>query len=730
MADTPWCGQADDKLYLQSGQFTSTIKTSEDINSIEIYSTGITWDGTNTPWCGQANDKLYLQSGQFTSTIKDSEDVSIIDNDVGGISWDGINTPWCGNESNKLFLQSEQFTSIIKTSQNVTGTAPLDISYDGTNTPWIDITDGKLYLQSGQFTSTIKTSEDINGTDIYPTGISYDGVNTPWCGWEADKLYLQSGQFTSTIKTSKYIGDIDSTPGNVCTNDVDSRLDISGEIIEKSVTNAITLNQSASQSGSIFNRSLTDTITFVQNASGAKLYDTPWAGEQTHKLYLQSGQFTSIIKDSEDVSSLSPSFAIGICWDGTNTPWSSDYANKLYLQSGQFTSILKTSQDINGIDIAITDISADNNNTPWSGAQADKLYLTSGQFSSTIKDSEVIDGIDLIPHGISYDGTNTPWSGITDNKLYLQSGQFTSTLITSHAVGSIDTDPTGISWDGSNTLWCGAGDDKLYLQSGQFTSTLKESEDVSAIDNVVVGICTNAISERIGGLIYEKLTDNTINFVQVLSSNVEYFRSLSNTLSLNQTTIKAIGQFPINTILFNQIVSANVMPPPTTEIGGNSMLNRFIRKTLYSLKRQYGNKVDLYKLINAETDYQTGVKTVDKSAITIRKCIVLPVKIAREAIQTIAHISANKMFVYGGSYDAGTRMFIIDARDLPIDYEIVNDDWLIYNNRRYEIKNIEEFEQHTAWVIVAKEVKGVKPEQIYHIQLTEQFVLNSQITTS
>jgi hypothetical protein len=162
----------------------------------------------------------------------------------------------------------------------------------------------------------------------------------------------------------------------------------------------------------------------------------------------------------------------------------------------------------------------------------------------------------------------------------------------------------------------------------------------------------------------------------------------------------------------------------------NPMLNRFIRRTLYSLKRQYGNAIDLYKLIDTETNYKTGVKTVSKSVVTIRKCIILPVKIAREVVQTITHISANKMFIYGGSYDAGTRMFIIDARDLPNNYEIVNDDWLVYNNRRYEIKSIEEFEQHTAWVIVAKEVKGVEPEQIYHIRLTEQFDLESQVETS
>lgn len=149
--------------------------------------------------------------------------------------------------------------------------------------------------------------------------------------------------------------------------------------------------------------------------------------------------------------------------------------------------------------------------------------------------------------------------------------------------------------------------------------------------------------------------------------------------------------------------------------GINRGMNRFIRKTFYSLKRQYGGRVDIYKLGTVATDYETGEKTCTKTMITVTKCIVLPVKVQREAVQTISIISANKTFVYGGTYDAGTRTFIIDARDLPTDYTISEDDWLVYNNRRYEIKNITEFEQHTGWVIIGSEVKGVIPEKIIKV---------------
>lgn len=162
----------------------------------------------------------------------------------------------------------------------------------------------------------------------------------------------------------------------------------------------------------------------------------------------------------------------------------------------------------------------------------------------------------------------------------------------------------------------------------------------------------------------------------------------------------------------------------------NRTLNRFIRRTLYNLKRQYGSRVDVYKLDGVDTDYETGEKTVSKTVYTVRKCIVLPVKIAREISKTISQISANKMFVYGGSYDVGTRMFMIDTRDLPNDYEFTNDDWLVYDGRRYDIKSIEEFEQHTAWTIVGREVKGVRPEQVFSAHITDQLSVSQEVTTS
>ena len=142
-------------------------------------------------------------------------------------------------------------------------------------------------------------------------------------------------------------------------------------------------------------------------------------------------------------------------------------------------------------------------------------------------------------------------------------------------------------------------------------------------------------------------------------------------------------------------------------------LNRMIQRTLYSLKRQYGGTVSVYRLNDAQTDVRTGRKTIDKDVFVVRRAIILPVKVSREVIQSISQISANKAFVYGGSFDSGLRKFIIDARDMPEGFEFTSDDWLVYDGRRYEIKALWEFEFGAAWVIVGKELMGRAPEQVH-----------------
>ena len=166
-----------------------------------------------------------------------------------------------------------------------------------------------------------------------------------------------------------------------------------------------------------------------------------------------------------------------------NTIWSGNNTNKIHLTSGLFTSTIKDSLVTTTIGAGPLGAGIDGRDSLWTSDATTKLYKQSGQFSSTIKTSQSVAA--AIPTDSTWDGTNTPWAN-SASKLMLQSGQFTSTLKTSLNVIGIATTARGISWNSPDTPW--ASNSKLYLNSGQFTSTIKTSQDHSTFSTDAYGM--------------------------------------------------------------------------------------------------------------------------------------------------------------------------------------------------------------------------------------------------
>lgn len=138
----------------------------------------------------------------------------------------------------------------------------------------------------------------------------------------------------------------------------------------------------------------------------------------------------------------------------------------------------------------------------------------------------------------------------------------------------------------------------------------------------------------------------------------------------------------------------------------NSNLTQRIRQALYSLKRQYGAQIDIFKHAGTTTDVRTGVKTISKSRVRVPRGIVMPVKRDRAVMQGISAISANKEFVMGGTFDVGVRTFILDRRDCPAITSLTADDWLVYRGKKYQIKDVETDEVEASWIINARVLEG------------------------
>ena len=132
----------------------------------------------------------------------------------------------------------------------------------------------------------------------------------------------------------------------------------------------------------------------------------------------------------------------------------------------------------------------------------------------------------------------------------------------------------------------------------------------------------------------------------------------------------------------------------------------FLRRNLYDLKRQHGAFVVVYKLMDVETDYTTGKKTISRELHEVRRAIILPEEVFRQVEQGIAHLSSNKFFVSQAGSDQGQAVFIFDARDLPVGFRFDLDDFVIVGGEYYQVTEVDEYELDSGWLIKTKRTVG------------------------
>lgn len=152
----------------------------------------------------------------------------------------------------------------------------------------------------------------------------------------------------------------------------------------------------------------------------------------------------------------------------------------------------------------------------------------------------------------------------------------------------------------------------------------------------------------------------------------------------------------------------------------------FISKVLYRLKRRYGNVVDIVWRESSTVNRDTGVKTVVKDSHRVQRMIVLPSQVHREFSYDLAYIAASKNFTYGAFFDTDTRRFIVDAHDLPADFEIKPGYWFVYDKKRYDVKEAERFEENRGWLVLGKQAQNVDPGNVIELHLFSEISLTSE----
>jgi hypothetical protein len=130
-----------------------------------------------------------------------------------------------------------------------------------------------------------------------------------------------------------------------------------------------------------------------------------------------------------------------------------------------------------------------------------------------------------------------------------------------------------------------------------------------------------------------------------------------------------------------------------------------IKNTLYSLKKEWGCKVQYVHIVQKERNIKTGVASEEYQYLNIRRAIVLPSSLMRR-IAALTGVPFN----YGGDYNSKERFLIVASKDFTIPLkDIAPVDYVILGEDKYSIKREENFDFDTAYVF---KINHIPPKEL------------------
>ena len=114
-------------------------------------------------------------------------------------------------------------------------------------------------------------------------------------------------------------------------------------------------------------------------------------------------------------------------------------------------------------------------------------------------------------------------------------------------------------------------------------------------------------------------------------------------------------------------------------------MQEFIRTAIYDLKEMFPEPLRVERRLTNQTDINSGVIKATKQVIRIAKAVVASTKQLRAYLYNIK-VAAGLPF--GGYTDTVTKSIIIDQYDLPVGFRFTLSDELIFQDKRWSVKEI------------------------------------------
>lgn len=160
----------------------------------------------------------------------------------------------------------------------------------------------------------------------------------------------------------------------------------------------------------------------------------------------------------------------------------------------------------------------------------------------------------------------------------------------------------------------------------------------------------------------------------------------------------------------------------------------FIRDLLYSLKQDYGKRMNLYIPQPAVVqDLSRGTQNVSYLVFAIDQVVILPQLVQNRFVHDVAFLAAGRNFAYGGLFQEGVADVFIDGDDLPPKIVIDTACHIIYDHVRYDMMTVSPLESASGWIIKMKKVNTLPAREIVNLCVGSCFnlkgVLNETTVT-
>lgn len=143
------------------------------------------------------------------------------------------------------------------------------------------------------------------------------------------------------------------------------------------------------------------------------------------------------------------------------------------------------------------------------------------------------------------------------------------------------------------------------------------------------------------------------------------------------------------------------------------LANNFTKQVLYQLDKFSSRLVDYYIRGAASQNVNTGRTTYPETKLTIKKAIVMNTAQARQLAQATNFAVAGRPFEYGGFFATNGLYIIIKYKDLAANFVQNTDDAFIIDHKRYNIKEVQNYQEMQSFIFVVEELVGQPVHEIF-----------------